>query len=432
MEDLIQPYPCIKLETNDVTKQRSITCARPIKEKELIFRSLLAGCTIHRKHYKLMCFYCKKFHEDTDMVLPFKCKLCKITYYCSKECMTKDLLYHVPHCHFLPIIDKDKNLKKEETSFVLLLLRLLSKLSIAEKKQLHVNEPTVTNITTNTVSEDENNNKSGKTTIIDNDADNALIRLQHVLMMMKDHKNVNGFKRRTKQREKASSYFVQLMHSNRVLKNSNQNQHQQQYKQVLTIDEQLTLLPQFLDTKVCCDILASGPLNEFAMFDADGEAVGCGFFPLAAMCNHSCLPTASVQIEGEYMSFYATRNINVGEEITQSYANLGDDGRLTRQENIQVSWGFKCTCLRCKIEKELALNENLVGGLSVLDDPILLENKEDDDDNIKQLKHHINSIKSFDEANKCECGAVAVPVSKRGKRKDDACFCNSFNLIGSV
>ena len=75
-----------------------------------------------------MCFCCKKFHEDTDMVLPFKCELCKTTYYCSKECMTKDLLYHAPHCHLLPIIDKDKHLKKEETSFVLLLLRLLSKL----------------------------------------------------------------------------------------------------------------------------------------------------------------------------------------------------------------------------------------------------------------------------------------------------------------
>jgi len=86
---------------------------------------------------------------------------------------------------------------------------------------------------------------------------------------MKDHQNVKGFKRRAKQREKASSYFVQLMHSNRMLKSS--NQHQQQFKQMLTIDEQLTLLPQFLDTKVCYNILATGPLNEFAMFDVDGE-----------------------------------------------------------------------------------------------------------------------------------------------------------------
>ena len=40
------------------------------------------------------------------------------------------------------------------------------------------------------------------------------------------------------------------------------------------------------------------------------------------------------------MVFYATRNLQVGEEITQSYANLGDDGRLTRMENIEVSWGL--------------------------------------------------------------------------------------------
>ena len=63
------------------------------------------------------------------------------------------------------------------------------------------------------------------------------------------------------------------------------------------------MLPDFLSVKNCVNILASGPLNEFALFDVDGEAVGCGYFPLAAMCNHSCVPTASVQIEGEYMTF---------------------------------------------------------------------------------------------------------------------------------
>ena len=145
------------------------------------------------------------------------------------------------------------------------------------------------------------------------------------------------------------------------------------------------------------------------------------------MCNYSCLPTASVQIEGEYMSFYATKNINVGEEITQSYSNLGDDGRLTRQENIQVSWGFTCTCLRCKIEKMLLLNKNLAG-LSLSDDIII---KSDDDDNIKQIKENLNTIKEFDKLNVCDCGAVVVPPSKRGKRKDDKCLCNSFNLIVS-
>ena len=49
MEELIQEFPSIVLETNERTKQRSIKCKQPIKNKEMIFRSKLAACTIHRK-----------------------------------------------------------------------------------------------------------------------------------------------------------------------------------------------------------------------------------------------------------------------------------------------------------------------------------------------------------------------------------------------
>ena len=49
MEELIQEFPSIVLETNERTKQRSIKCKQPIKNKEIIFRSKLAACTIHRK-----------------------------------------------------------------------------------------------------------------------------------------------------------------------------------------------------------------------------------------------------------------------------------------------------------------------------------------------------------------------------------------------
>ena len=59
----------------------------------------------------------------------------------------------------------------------------------------------------------------------------------------------------------------------------------------------------------------------------EGESCGCGFFPAGAMVNHSCVPSASVQLEGAEMCFYATRDMAAGEEVTQSYANLGGDGR---------------------------------------------------------------------------------------------------------
>ena len=308
-----------------------------------------------KRHYKLLCFGCKRFYESLKFTQQVQCEVCKTTFYCSLECMEADKIYHKPHCQLLPIIDKDKGLKKEETSFVILLLRLLSNL-------YHNNN-------------DDNNNKKKN-----------FIQLKHILNMMQDNATVAGYKRRQKQRERAAKYFVTL------LNNSSNNNN--------SLDDMLKVHPQFLNVGVLTSILAAGPLNEFALFDVDGEAVGCGYFPLAAMANHSCIPTASVQMEGKDMVFYATRNLQVGEEITQSYANLGDDGRLTRMENIEVSWGFTCSCLRCKIDSGSGGDES-----------------------------SCNIIKNFDEANVCVCGGVIVPKARQGKREDDECKCNSYNLI---
>ena len=91
--------------------------------------------------------------------------------------MEADKIYHKPHCQLLPIIDKDKGLKKEETSFVILLLRLLSNL-------YHNNN-------------DDNNNKKKN-----------FIQLKHILNMMQDNATVAGYKRRQKQRERAAKYFL--------------------------------------------------------------------------------------------------------------------------------------------------------------------------------------------------------------------------------
>eukprot|EP00493_Phyllostaurus_siculus_P010587 UN10733 len=66
------------------------------------------------------------------------------------------------------------------------------------------------------------------------------------------------------------------------------------------------------------DLLARGPPNEFALFDQNGEPCGRGYFPTASLMNHSCVPSASVQLEVDKMVFYATRDIAEGEEILQS------------------------------------------------------------------------------------------------------------------
>ena len=399
METLLEAWPHLSLETNASTKQRKIVCRKGIKFGDLVFRSKIAAATLHRKHYGLMCFSCKRFHEDLGSPLRVRCEVCRCTYYCSSTCLERDKAFHSPHCHLLHHINSDKKLKKEETSFVLLLLRLLSRLSLKALIRMQNEEQTA---------------HEESPTVLDG------INLTHILSMMKDHKGVSGFKRRAKQREKAASYFVNLMRTQKQCKiikpESNSG-----YFHKITINEQLKMLPDFLSVKNCVNILSSGPLNEFALFDVDGEAVGCGYFPLAAMCNHSCVPTASVQIEGEYMTFYATKDICVGEEITQSYANLGDDGKLTRQENIQASWGFVCKCLRCEVEKRI-VDQN---------DTKTLSQGNDESETLKKLKCGLETLKEFDAVNVCSCGAVVVPEAKRGKRAGDNCQCNCFNLISS-
>ena len=397
METLLKDCPHLSLETNAATKQRKIVCKKEIKFGDLIFRSKIAAATLHRKHYQLMCFSCKRFHEDLNSPLPVRCEVCRCTYYCSSKCLERDIALHSPHCHLLHLINSDKNLKKEETSFVLLLLRLLSRLSLKKMIRMQHQEQTV---------------HEEAATFLDG------INLTHILSMMKDHNGVSGFKRRAKQRKKAATYFVNLMRSQKQCKETKPLPNTGYFRKT-TINQQLEVLPDFLSVKNCVNILASGPLNEFALFDVDGEAVGCGYFPLAAMCNHSCVPTASVQIEGEYMTFYATKDICAGEEITQSYANLGDDGKLTRQENIQASWGFVCKCLRCEVEKHM-FDEDTMSALS---------QGNDESEAVNKWRYSFETLKEFDAANVCSCGAVVVPDTKRGKRAGDSCQCNCFNLI---
>lgn len=87
-------------------------------------------------------------------------------------------------------------------------------------------------------------------------------------------------------------------------------------------------------------------MNEFGLWASEGETCGCGFFPAAAMINHSCVPTASAQLERNEMCFYATQQLSEGEEVTFCYGSLVGQGIMTRGEVIAASWGFKCTCAR--------------------------------------------------------------------------------------
>ena len=189
-------------------------------------------------------------------------------------------------------------------------------------------------------------------------------------------------------------------------------------RKLLTLADQIRMCPSFRNVKTVERLLASGPLNDFALWDLEGEACGCGFFPGAALINHSCVPSSAVQLEGTDLCFYATMDIEEGAEITQSYANLNGDGRYTRQENLTNSWDFVCKCIRCEYEKRI--QENPVGTA------------------LEALKQKKDFIESFDRLHVCSCGGVSCPPSRRGSRPlppgetEGACNCNCFNLVTDV
>ncbi|GAX81155.1 hypothetical protein CEUSTIGMA_g8588.t1 [Chlamydomonas eustigma] len=85
-----------------------------------------------------------------------------------------------------------------------------------------------------------------------------------------------------------------------------------------------------------------------------GEPVSpyAGIWPELALANHSCLPNAMCILVGDRMVMRAVRDIVPDDEVTISYlapAGLSGTGPLRRAE-LKASYGFKCTCIRCKVE----------------------------------------------------------------------------------
>jgi len=349
---------------------RGLYATRKIAKNEFILSSKVAASALHRKHLSSMCQHCFRYSEDDDQEFQIKCPNCA-TFYCSTVCQEQDMPLHSPHCSWLSQISSTKTLKKEESCHVRLLFRMLSRCCCSS-------DATV---------------------------------LPSIEFMMPDNKNIPGFKRRNIQREKAAKFFVDMLPNDPTTTTSattNNNtsttetssygaaMKEEKESKHLSLVEQLRLAPTFRSKSAVANYLSRGPANEFALFDQNGEGCGCGFFPLAALVNHSCMPSASVQLEKNNMMFYATRNIAVGEQITQSYTNLTGDGRMSRVENLQESWGFTCQCVRC-----------------------IATTKEDEQILIKFDKEHV-----------CACGGVSVPASNRGSREGN-CQCNAANLFFS-
>jgi len=88
--------------------------------------------------------------------------------------------------------------------------------------------------------------------------------------------------------------------------------------------------------------------------DAGSECFGYGLWPIASYWNHSCAPNVQKRRVGRTWSFWAARDVQVGEELCISY--LGGDERVMgvdeRREKLRAVWGFECECEKCGEEVE--------------------------------------------------------------------------------
>lgn len=122
-------------------------------------------------------------------------------------------------------------------------------------------------------------------------------------------------------------------------------------------------------------VLAARPLNDFGLYDADGELLGRGLFPAAAMANHSCVPNVAVVHEGTNMCMYALAGIELGDHVLQCYVCLDEEDL---KEQISSTWRFECRCTRCQGE----------------------------------------DLSEFDAKHRCECGGIVL------RRNPEGCVCN--------
>ncbi|OTA98384.1 hypothetical protein M426DRAFT_34383, partial [Hypoxylon sp. CI-4A] len=76
-----------------------------------------------------------------------------------------------------------------------------------------------------------------------------------------------------------------------------------------------------------------------------------GLLPIASRINHDCKPSAfwRFSVRTLTVEVIAMRDIEAGEEITQSYVPLGLSYE-ERQEDLE-NWGFTCTCSLCSASK---------------------------------------------------------------------------------
>merc|ERR1719230_893447 len=70
------------------------------------------------------------------------------------------------------------------------------------------------------------------------------------------------------------------------------------------------------------NVLCALSVNAFSISDAEMRPIGCGFYPDAALLNHSCAPNCVATFRGSELQLRALRAIPSGSELTIAYGDV--------------------------------------------------------------------------------------------------------------
>ncbi|XP_075169984.1 SET and MYND domain containing, class 4, member 1 [Haematobia irritans] len=95
--------------------------------------------------------------------------------------------------------------------------------------------------------------------------------------------------------------------------------------------------------------LKVGYLHTFSHYD-DLASVN---LPYLSICNHSCVQSFQPRFSGRYVSTFALRDLNKGDEITNCYyLDYRKAKRSSRQERLKETYYFNCQCENCVLPEE--------------------------------------------------------------------------------
>lgn len=298
---LVTSDTSVLVEARTVTPgDRRAFSTRKIRQGQIILKN--RPYTLVPKHSQEYCSSCFKPNPTK------RCSHCQHVWYCSRQCQIHDFPSHRIECREYPSLwpkDRTSDDEKESQWNTRLLIRTFLRI----QKEI----------------QNENSNCQRNS----NDGNSCTCSQQH----------------------------FRCLQSSRIPFDQSELQSFHLAKQALRRQRQMltkhyNVPPSYDDIQLRIDlenILRRFSINNFGIVDDMLRVTGRGVYPLTALLNHSCTPNCILRYttEGGILEVIAAFDILPGIELTHSYVDLVST-TTTRNERLQTTYGFQCTCQRCQ------------------------------------------------------------------------------------